>query len=142
MRAFRQHKKLLLELRAAFKLTGAVQVWQPDGQYSHVAVTAGNVAFTFWLSFGKDKPTGAKASCRYGLPLCSHGYKCPATREHVLRMHDNAGNCVLQGQLFGLAVLGVRGDGKVQRLVEFRQLTSVEEAELVKEPHQSHRWDE
>jgi len=41
-----------------------------------------------------------------------------------------------------LALLDVRGDGKVQRLVEFRQLTSVEEAELVKEPYQSGRWEE
>jgi len=45
------------------------QVWQPDGQYSHVAVSAGNLAFTFWISFGKDKPTGAKASCHPGNPF-------------------------------------------------------------------------
>lgn len=125
---------------------GDLQVWQPDGQYSHVAVTSGNVAFTFWLSFGKDKPTGAKArchTCQCGSPLslqrtCQHHQ-----RGRCLRL-DSALQTffLLQGQLFGLALLGVRGDGKVQRLIEFRQLTSIEEAELVKEPYQSHRWDE
>ena len=119
-------------------------MWQPDGQYSHVAVTAGNAAFTFWLDFGKDKPSGAKAGCYTG-PFRSSDANTPniPVAGVVLRMHVSAlWCCLLQGQLFGLALLGVRGDGKVQRLVEFRQLTSIEEAELVKEPYQSRRWDQ
>jgi len=118
-----------------------LQVWQPDGQYSHVAVSAGNLAFTFWISFGKDKPTGAKARCHYGAPPSPHATRSdPIGTWPLLTVPPAAASA--QGQLFGLALLDVRGDGKVQRLVEFRQLTSVEEAELVKEPYQSGRWEE
>ena len=87
------------------------QVWQPDGQYSHVAVSAGNLAFTFWISFGKDKPTGAKArpasltSPPYPRPELAHPRCCVAC---CASPTYSALCCctVPQGQLFGLALLG------------------------------------